>query len=142
MWWRILGLRRSGGTVTLNCMTDAFGYYNWEGGFGFVRIDWRRIASLLLRSLIVLILLAPIAFLFSIDLKFVLISVIVLLGLWEKRDKLLSILGRAKVIVGVLLGTSVLLGSVLWWTTGKPDGFITLVLGTIFAMILTLGLGD
>ncbi len=102
-------------------------------------IDWKNTTKLLLRAIIVLAILTPIAYLFSVRPAILLIVTISLVGLWEKRKQLSSTVKRAKVIIGVVFGTALIFGFLLWYINGDTSSALNLVLGITAVIILSLG---
>jgi hypothetical protein len=94
--------------------------------------------GIILRGLIILAVLLPISWWLSIAPIYILLLLITTLGFWQKRDKLSSIVKRARGMIGIMLGAFVLLGLLTWWLSGNLNEFFMVILGGIFIIMLTL----
>lgn len=103
---------------------------------------WKNVLALLLRITIVLIILLPIAYLLSLPLDILFFVMVSLVSLWEKRKQLPSILKRSRVIIGVVLGTALFLGLLLWLINDDPGLGFRFVLLTTAVVILSFGYYD
>jgi hypothetical protein len=104
--------------------------------------NWKYTTKLLFWAAIVVVVLASIAYFFSINLSLLASALFSLVGSWVKRKQLPSIISRAKVIIGVVFGTAAFFGFLLWYIHGDVRQALTLVVGTAAVIILTLGSYD
>ena len=101
---------------------------------------WKRIIGILFRFMLVAAIIIPIGYFLAIDPAVLLIVIASLLGLWQKRRHLGSIINQAKVIITILVVTSLFLGFLLWYTHGNLSTSVSLILTVLAIVVMAIGL--